>query len=48
MKHYHIWAAGFSYCVDEYAQNKKAARIQFLKRWDLSRMPNGAYITLAN
>lgn len=45
MKHYHIWASGFSYCLDEYATSKKQARIQFLKRWELERMPKGSFIT---
>lgn len=47
MKHYFIWASGFAYCVDEYAKSKAEARKQFLKRWDLSRMPNGSYIAEA-
>jgi hypothetical protein len=47
MKHYLIWASGFAYCVDEYATSKAQARLQFLKRWDLTRMPNGALIAEA-
>jgi hypothetical protein len=47
MKHYLIWASGFAYCVDEYATNKKQARLQFLARWDLTRMPNGSLIAEA-
>jgi len=46
MKHYHIWASGFAYCVDEYAQSKKAAIMQFKKRWNMNRMPAGSYISL--
>lgn len=48
IKHYQIWASGFAYCVDEYATSKKQARLQFLKRWELSRMPAGSLIALAN
>lgn len=44
MKHFLIWASGFAYCVDEYAPTKEQARKQFLKRWDLSRMPSGSLI----
>jgi hypothetical protein len=47
MKHYLIWASGFAYCVDEYASSKKKAIQQFKKRWDLKRMPTGAYISEA-
>ena len=47
MKHYHIWASGFAYCVDEYATSKKVAIAQFKKRWDFKRMPAGSYICLA-
>lgn len=47
MKHYLIWTSGFAYCVDEYAPSKAQARQQFLKRWDLERMPRGSYITEA-
>lgn len=47
MKHFLIWASGFAYCVDEYAVNKKEARKQFMKRWKLSRMPNGSLIVEA-
>jgi hypothetical protein len=46
-KHYLIWASGFAYCVDEYATSKAKAREQFLKRWDLSRMPSGSLIAEA-
>jgi hypothetical protein len=48
MKHYHIWASGFAYCVDEYATSKAMARDQFKKRWGFNRMPNGSFIALAN
>ena len=44
MKHYHIWASGFAYCVDEYASSKKKAIEQFKKRWELKRMPAGSLI----
>jgi hypothetical protein len=47
MKHYLIWASGFAYCVDEYATSKAQARLQFLKRWDLTRMPNNSLIVEA-
>ena len=47
MKHYHIWASGFAYCVDEYATSKKVAIAQFKQRWDFKRMPAGSYICLA-
>jgi hypothetical protein len=47
MKHYLIWASGFAYCVDEYATSKAQARLQFLKRWDLTRMPNNSLIAEA-
>jgi hypothetical protein len=48
MNHYHIWASGFVYCVDEYAPSKKAALDQFKTRWGFSRMPRGSFIALAN
>ncbi|MEN9917070.1 MAG: hypothetical protein RLY40_1002 [Pseudomonadota bacterium] len=39
MKHYQIWASGFSYCFNEYARSKKQARIQFLKKFELDTIP---------
>jgi len=48
MNHYHIWASGFAYCVDEYAPSKKAALQQFKTRWGFNRMPRGSFIALAN
>jgi hypothetical protein len=48
MNHYHIWASGFCYCVDEYATSKKEALKQFKARWGFNRMPNGSFIALAN
>ena len=41
MKHFMIHYPGMIYAMDEHADTKRDALLNFKARWKLARMPNG-------